>query len=44
MYDLGVPPPHWFDASEELLETVYQVALEVAEARERAHQREARDG
>lgn len=44
MFDLGVPPPHWFDASDELLETTYAVALEVAAARKRAAEKEAGDG
>src|SRR4029077_11117304 len=36
MFDIGIPPPHWFDASDELVETVYQVALDYAEARRAA--------
>jgi hypothetical protein len=36
MFDIGIPPPHWFDASDELIETTYQVALDVAERRRAA--------
>jgi|SoimicMinimDraft_3_1059731.scaffolds.fasta_scaffold1117039_2 hypothetical protein len=40
MFDIGIPPPHWFDASDELIETTYQVALEVSEARRAAAERQ----
>lgn len=36
MLDVGIPPPWWFDASDEIVETVWTVALEVDAARRRA--------
>jgi hypothetical protein len=42
MFDIGVPPPHWFEASDELIETTYAVALEVAEHRRHAYEEAAR--